>query len=226
MEDRVSEGFPEGRPIMCSFPSINKMTKGFREGELAVIASRPYVEKAAFALKLAREMTFESGERVSTLYYSPEKEVFLSAGFGSESRKYVEGTDIKAIFIDCTMLDFSEAGKMPRIAKMLRHFAQELNIAVFCLCTLGEKRGKDSVPKLEDLGDCGFPVEDADLVLLLDEPEVRYSMEHEVGVKLVRVIFGKLRNGVTGMYPFRFREEDLEFEDMAENHRKKFEESL
>ena len=216
----------KSRPILCKLPSINRMTEGFREGELAVIASRPYVAKAAFALKLAREMTFESGERVSTLYYSPEKAIFLSDGFGLECRKYVEGTDIKAIFIDCTMLDFSEAGEMPRIAKMLRHFAQEFNIAVFCLCTLDEKRGKDSVPKLEDLGDCGFPVEDADLVLLLDEPEVRYSMEHEVGVKLVRVIFAKLRNGVTGMYPFRFREEDLEFEDMAENHRKKFEESL
>ena len=226
MGDRVSERFPEGRPILCSLPSINKMTKGFREGELAVIASRPYVAKAAFALKLAREMTFESGERVSTLYYSPEKAVFLTEGFEAECRKYVEGTDIKAIFIDCTMLDFSEAGEMPRIAKMLRHFAQELGIAVFCLCTLGEKRGKDSVPKLEDLGDCGFPVEDADLVLLLDEPEVRYSMEHEVGVKLVRVIFAKLRNGVTGTYPFRFWEEDLEFEDVAENHKKKFEESL
>ena len=191
------------------------MTEGFREGELAVIASRPYVEKAAFALKLAKQMSFESGERVGTLYYSPEKAVFLSDGFESECRKYVEGTDIRAVFIDCTMLDFSEAGEMPRIAKMLRHFAQVFSIAVFCLCTLGEKRGKDSVPKLDDLGDCGFPVEYADLVLLLDEPQVRLSIEHEEGVKKVRVFFAKQRNGRTGMYPFRFREEDLEFEDVA-----------
>ena len=215
MEDRVSERVPASRPILCGLPSINKMTGGFREGELAVIASRPYVEKAAFALKLAKEMTFDSGERVGTLYYSPEKTLFLSDGFESECRKYVEGTDIRAVFIDCTMLDFSEAGEMPRIAKMLRHFAQEFSIAVFCLCTLGEKRGKDSVPKIEDLGDSGFPVEYADLVLLLDEPQVRLSIEHEEGVKKVRVFFAKQRNGKTGMYPFRFRENDLEFEDVA-----------
>ena len=145
----------------------------------------------------------------------PEKAVFLSDGFESECRKYVEGTDTRAVFIDCTMLDFSEAGEMPRIAKMLRHFAQELNVAVFCLCTLGEKRGKDSVPKIEDLGDSGFPVEYADLVLLLDEPQVRLSIEHEEGVKKVRVFFAKQRNGKTGMYPFRFRENDLEFEDVV-----------
>ena len=214
MEDRVSEKYPASRLILCGLQSINRMTEGFREGELAVIASRPYVEKAAFALKLAKEMSFESGERVVTLYYSPEKAVFLSDGFESECRRYVEGTDIRAVFIDCTMLDFSEAVEMPRIAKMLRHFAQEFSIAVFCLCTLGEKRGKDSVPKIEDLGDSGFPVEYADLVLLLDEPQVRLSMEHEDGVKKVRVFFAKQRNGKTGMYPFGFLENDLEFKDV------------
>ena len=214
MDDRVSEELPASRPILCGLPSINKMTEGFREGELAVIASRPYVEKAAFALKLAKQMCFESGDMVRTLYYSPEKAVFLSDGFESECRKYVEGTDIRAVFIDCTMLDLSEAGEMPRIAKMLRHFAQEYKVAAFCLCTLGEKRGKDSVPKLEDLGDFGFPVEYADLVLLLDEPQVRLSMEHEDGVKKVRVFFAKQRNGKTGMYPFGFLENDLEFEDV------------
>ena len=52
-------------------------------------------------------------------------------------------------------------------------------------------------------------------MLLLDEPQVRLSIEHEEGVKKVRVFFAKQRNGKTGMYPFRFRENDLEFEDVA-----------
>ena len=41
------------------------------------------------------------------------------------------------------------------------------------------------------------------------------TVEDLKGVKKVRVFFAKQRNGKTGMYPFRFREEDLEFEDVA-----------
>ncbi len=153
----------------------------------------------------------------------------------SQARRMVKENGVKAIFIDYIgLVDLSSANvNLPRheqvsqISRSLKQLARELNIPVICLCQVNREGGKDRAPILADLRDSGSIEQDADLVILLDDPSKRLDesgkanydddQEGEGGglkVKPLKVIIAKQRNGSTGAFTMNFIADYVSFKEI------------
>ena len=102
------------------------------------------------------------------------------------------------------------------ISRSLKQLARELKIPIICLCQVSREAGKDRGPILADLRDSGSIEQDADLVILLDDPSKRLDdsgkakYEEEEGepapgrAKPLKIIIAKQRNGNTGAFNMNF----------------------
>ena len=153
----------------------------------------------------------------------------------SQARKMVRENNVKAIFIDYIgLVDLSSSNvNLPRheqvsqISRSLKQLARELEIPIICLCQVNREGGKDRAPILADLRDSGSIEQDADLVILLDDPSKRldesgkaqYEEEQEgedPGVKRrpLKIIIAKQRNGSTGAFTLNFISDYVAFEEI------------
>ena len=141
----------------------------------------------------------------------------------SQARKMVRDNGIKALFIDYIgIVEYGTDKNLPRheqvsaISRSLKQLARELRIPIICLCQVNREGGKDRAPILADLRDSGSIEQDADLVILLDDPSKRldengkakYEEEETEEVpgraKPLKVIIAKQRNGSTGAFNLNF----------------------
>ena len=141
----------------------------------------------------------------------------------SQARKMVRDNGIKALFIDYIgLVEYGTDKNLPRheqvsaISRSLKQLARELRIPIICLCQVNREGGKDRAPILADLRDSGSIEQDADLVILLDDPSKRldengkakYEDEETEEVpgraKPLKVIIAKQRNGRTGAFNLKF----------------------
>ena len=141
----------------------------------------------------------------------------------SQARKMVRDNGIKALFIDYIgLVEYGTDKNLPRheqvsaISRSLKQLARELRIPIICLCQVNREGGKDRAPILADLRDSGSIEQDADLVILLDDPSKRLDengkakyeeeeMEEVPGrAKPLKVIIAKQRNGSTGAFNLNF----------------------
>jgi len=145
----------------------------------------------------------------------------------SQARRMVRDNGAKAIFIDYIgLVEYSSNTRelprheqVSRISRALKQLARELNVPVICLCQVNREGGKDRGPILADLRDSGSIEQDADLVILLDDPSKRldesgkanYDEENAEnadfsGVKKrpLKIIIAKQRNGSTGAFNLNF----------------------
>ena len=141
----------------------------------------------------------------------------------SQARKMVRDNGIKALFIDYIgLVEYGTDKNLPRheqvsaISRSLKQLARELRIPIICLCQVNREGGKDRAPILADLRDSGSIEQDADLVILLDDPSKRldengkakYEDEETEEVpgraKPLKVIIAKQRNGSTGAFNLNF----------------------
>lgn len=160
----------------------------------------------------------------------------------SQARKMVRDDGVKAIFIDyiglieykaqdakgVTLPKHQQVGE---ISKALKQLARELEIPVICLCQVGRDAGKDRAPMLADLRDSGSIEQDADLVLLLDDPSKRMDENGKVaqyedsedkdesfdpGLKTrpIKIIIAKQRNGSTGAFNMNFVSDYVQFKEI------------
>ena len=142
----------------------------------------------------------------------------------SQARKMVRDNGIKALFIDYIgLVEYGTDKNLPRheqvsaISRSLKQLARELRIPIICLCQVNREGGKDRAPILADLRDSGSIEQDADLVILLDDPSKRldengkakYEDDQETEevpgrAKPLKVIIAKQRNGSTGAFNLNF----------------------
>lgn len=142
----------------------------------------------------------------------------------AQARKMVRDNGVKVIFIDYIgLIECSGENKnraryeqVMEISRSLKQLARELNIPVICLCQVSREAGKDRGPILADLRDSGSIEQDADLVILLDDPSKRLDeagkakYEEEEGeqtpgrARPLKVIIAKQRNGNTGAFNLNF----------------------
>lgn len=146
----------------------------------------------------------------------------------SQARRLVRECQVKAIFIDYIgLVDLNSSNaNMPRheqvsqISRSLKQLARELRIPVICLCQVNREGSKDRPPMLADLRDSGSIEQDADLVLLLDDPSKRLDEKGRIAqyeeedldsksgsdcsVRPIKVIIAKQRNGNTGAFKLNF----------------------
>ena len=101
------------------------------------------------------------------------------------------------------------------ISAGLKEMAGELNLPVMALAQLNrsinQRPAKDRRPRLSDLRESGALEQDADLVLLLDRPEMYDPKPENRG--RADLIIGKHRGGPIGTIPLLWRPERTRFEN-------------
>ncbi|MBR0520383.1 MAG: replicative DNA helicase, partial [Spirochaetales bacterium] len=145
----------------------------------------------------------------------------------SQARRMVRDNKVQAIFIDYIgLVEYSNNTKelprheqVSRISRALKQLARELEVPIICLCQVNREGGKDRGPILADLRDSGSIEQDADLVILLDDPSKRldesgktnYEEDNQesedfssVKARPLKVIIAKQRNGSTGAFNLNF----------------------
>ncbi|MBO4393666.1 MAG: DnaB-like helicase C-terminal domain-containing protein, partial [Spirochaetales bacterium] len=154
----------------------------------------------------------------------------------SQARRMVREDGVKAIFIDYIgLVNYEGPSTMPRheqvsaISRSLKQLARELSVPVICLCQVNREGGKDRPPILADLRDSGSIEQDADLVILLDDPSKRLDdngkisqyeeddQEAEESIsrgRMIKIIIAKQRNGSTGAFNMQFVTDFVCFRDI------------
>ena len=156
----------------------------------------------------------------------------------SQARRMKREHNIQAIFIDYIgLIDLQGPPNMPRheqvsiISRSLKSLARELEIPIICLAQVNREGGKDRPPMLADLRDSGSIEQDADLVMLLDDPSKRLNEEGKIEQyeeadnedqeedagpkpKRLKVIIAKQRNGRTGAFNINFLADYMTFREI------------
>jgi replicative DNA helicase len=129
--------------------------------------------------------------------------------------------DINLIVIDYLQLIESEnrrdsrQDQISQISRRLKGLARELNVPVIALSQLNRspEMREGHRPRLADLRESGAIEQDADVVILLNRPEL-YDKESKPGV--AEVIVGKQRNGPTGDVELTFLKSFTRFENYSD----------
>lgn len=125
------------------------------------------------------------------------------------------------------------------ISRSLKSLARELEIPIICLAQVNREGGKDRPPMLADLRDSGSIEQDADLVILLDDPSKRLNEEGKIEQyeeadseededsesqssstasaskpKKLKIIIAKQRNGRTGAFNLHFLADYMTFREI------------
>lgn len=155
----------------------------------------------------------------------------------SQARRMVREDGVKAIFIDYIgLVNYEGPSTMPRheqvsaISRSLKQLARELSVPVICLCQVNREGGKDRPPILADLRDSGSIEQDADLVILLDDPSKRLDDNGKISQyeeddqeaeessinrgRMIKIIIAKQRNGSTGAFNMQFVTDFVCFRDI------------
>lgn len=156
---------------------------------------------------------------------SREIEIFCKA-----VEENVKNTGAKIIFIDYLQL-FTSTEKFQNryeetayFTRELKHIARILNLPVVIASQLNrgfESRSDSGDPRMSDLRDSGTICEVANVVLLLDRPELRkrcdYDEEGNDIRGLVNVIVAKNQMGPAAVAALKFKPACSRFEDMRYN---------
>ncbi len=147
----------------------------------------------------------------------------------SQSRRMVHNDGVKIIFVDYIgLIELDSSSAKPRheqiseISRALKSLARELQVPVVCLSQVNREAGKDRPPILADLRESGSIEQDADIVMLLDDPSKRLDENNKIeqyneedgidrSVKPIKIIIAKQRNGKVGAFNMNFRSNYVSF---------------
>ncbi len=159
----------------------------------------------------------------------------------SQARRMVNNDGVQIIFVDYIGLITPDGSlskprheQISEISRALKSLARELHVPVICLSQVNRDAGKDRAPMLSDLRESGSIEQDADVVLLLDDPSKRLDENNKVkqyeedaaaeaegsadldprNNRKIKVIVAKQRNGQTGAFDMLFRSCYVSFEDI------------
>ena len=105
IQKRVMKMTSDDRRVMSGFPSLDKITGGFRPGTVNVIAGRPGVGKTTFALNMAYNAAVKYNKRVFIISLEESKEELLSK-IALFSLKDLSDIERYPIFIDDKYEDY------------------------------------------------------------------------------------------------------------------------
>lgn len=158
----------------------------------------------------------------------------------SQARRMVRDFGVQIIFIDYIgLIELDSSSLKPRheqiaeISRSLKSLARELEIPIICLSQVNRDAGKDRPPMLADLRESGSIEQDADLVMLMDDPSRRLDENNKIAQynqeeapdmndrsmnskanKEIKIIIAKQRNGSTGGFNLLFRSNFVSFNEI------------
>jgi len=208
--------------ILSNKGQINNMV--LRNGKIDSVSEQKMMDAAGVLYENAKNLLIQDTPNISLMEIR------------SQSRRMKRENDIQAIFIDYIgLIDLKGPANMPRheqvsiISRSLKSLARELNVPIICLAQVNREGGKDRPPMLADLRDSGSIEQDADLVILLDDPSKRlnedgkiaqYEEEESDGdeptvkTKPLKIIIAKQRNGSTGAFNLNFVADYMAFREI------------
>ena len=186
--------------LATGYHELDKVTSGWQNSDLIIIAARPAMGKTALVLSMAKNMAVDFNtpvadqewkilmSRVKQLYSSPiyvDDTPSLSIfELRTKARRLVREHGVKIIIIDylqlmnATGMKFgSREQEVSTISRSLKQLAKELDIPIIALSQLNrsvEQRGDDKRgkrPQLSDLRESGAIEQDADIVCFIHRPE-------------------------------------------------------
>lgn len=138
----------------------------------------------------------------------------------AKCRRLKQTEDLQLVVVDYLQLMSSDHAVESRqqevsgFSRALKLLAKELEIPIVALCQLNRESEAraDKTPMLSDLRESGAIEQDADVVFLINRPEV-YNKDDRPGE--ADIILAKHRNGPTGVFPLSFQGNLSRFQDMA-----------
>ena len=219
---QAKEGGLSGLPT--GFQELDKITNGWQNSDLIIIAARPSMGKTAFALSMIKRMAVDY--KIPCAMFSPSLSVFE---LQTKARRLVREYGIKAIMIDYLQL-MQASGlniknrqeEVSTVSRALKGLAKELNIPIIALSQLNRgvesREGFDNKqPVLSDLRESGAIEQDADIVCFIHRPEYYKLYQDDKGYDWrgkAMFIIAKHRNGSVGDIKLAFRSEFARFSDL------------
>ena len=217
--------------LESGFTKLDKMTSGWQNSDLIIIAARPAMGKTAFVLSMAKNIAVDYRNPVALfsldapLYVddTPSLSVFE---LRTKARRLVREHGVRIIIIDYLQLMNasgmafgSRQEEVSTISRSLKGLAKELNIPIIALSQLNRgvesREGIDGKrPQLSDLRESGAIEQDADMVCFIHRPEYYKIYQDDRGNDLrgmAEIVIAKHRNGAVGEVLLRFKGEFTRF---------------
>lgn len=230
--DYIDYGIPSG------FPSIDRVTRGFHDANLIIIASEPMTGKTAMSFQIAFESAF-MGKTVLVLYMGLEERIrnekslleFIKTPlfvdetqglslneFCNKTRRYVREKGVKLVIVDYLQLMKSKdqlLGSRPvemvSIVKSMKELAVELAIPIIALSQLRKFNTQERPPQLIDLPEYPSMAQEADLIVFLHRPKMHEDYPQKDRIETAQVIIAKNNNGELGEVSLLFNTKRCSF---------------
>jgi len=184
--------------LESGFTKLDKMTSGWQNSDLIIIAARPAMGKTAFVLSMAKNIAVDYRNPVALFSLEMSNVQLVNASgmaFGSRQEE------------------------VSTISRSLKGLAKELNIPIIALSQLNRgvesREGIDGKrPQLSDLRESGAIEQDADMVCFIHRPEYYKIYQDDRGNDLrgmAEIVIAKHRNGAVGEVLLRFKGEFTRF---------------
>ena len=229
--------------LRTGFEGLDKMTSGWQNSDLIIIAARPAMGKTAFVLSMAKNMAVNFNTPVALFSLEMSNVQLVNRLIVNvceipgekiksgrlESYEW-EQLDFKIkelydapIFVDDTpsLSVFELRTKARRLVRehgikcIIIDYLQLMNRGVEARQGVEGKR-----PQLADLRESGAIEQDADMVCFIHRPEYYKITEDERGnslIGLAEIIIAKHRNGAVGDVRLRFKSEFAKFMNVEED---------
>ena len=215
--------------LSSGFHQLDKMTSGWQNSDLIIIAARPAMGKTAFVLSMAKNMAVNN--KVPVALFSLEMSNVQLVNRLIVNVCEIPGEKIKSGQLapyEWGQLDYkikelydAPQEEVSTISRSLKGLAKELNIPIIALSQLNRgvenREGIDGKrPQLSDLRESGAIEQDADMVCFIHRPEYYKIYQDEKGNDLhgmAEIIIAKHRNGAVGDVLLRFRAEFARFQN-------------
>lgn len=196
-----------------------------REVIRRIVASRAAVDSRTRTAQLSdaerRRRTAAANEIAAAPLFVDAKPGRNMSEIASMARRSKRRNDLALLVIDYLQLIEPENPRDIReqqvalISKKLKRLAGEVNVPVLCLAQLNRQAesSRDNRPRLNHLRESGSIEQDADVVLLMNRPDV-YETNPANHTGRASLDIAKQRNGPTGVIELNWRPEWTRFENI------------
>src|SRR5918999_832486 len=206
--------------VPTGFADLDDLTNGLHPGQLVIVAARPGIGKSTLALDLSRAASIRNGLTSVILSLEMSQLEITMRLLSAKARRLKQRHDLRLIVIDYIQLMTSgkkvesRQVEVSEFSRQLKLLAKELDVPVVALSQLnrGPEQRNDKRPMLSDLRESGSLEQDADLVILLNRPDLYDKESERAGEADFDV--AKHRNGPTKMITVAFQGHYSRFTDM------------
>src|ERR671934_1048062 len=203
--------------VPSGFRDLDRLTSGFQDGNLIIVAARPSMGKSALGLCIAANLALRHETPVALFTLEMSKAEVTQRLLCSEAKVESQRLRTGKLAQDDWPRLVAAGDKLMKaqISRNLKVLARDLDVPILAMSQLSRavEQRHDKRPILSDLRESGSIEQDADLVLFIYRDE--YYNEESDQQGLAEVILAKHRNGPTDAVKLSFLKRYAKFADLA-----------